>query len=275
MPKKSKCHHERRNSPSVATWSPISSCFLMIFSISRSSTSLSWAALMTPFSRSARASFKGALRKRLPTTSARNGGLFLVIERLPLSVWPSTKRAARVSSTVKTRGHRRSARCATHGGRRRCRGDRQNVRSGARPARSGARAAAPCLHPLLISSVAKQRGARCTRARAEHLLGGGASAGWVAGRRRSALARTAGLERGMMKGLRASAHFFNRKVGFSRLGLVLSLVIVVGAAVVLYRTLRDINPGELLNVLEATDWRTLGVAGLFVCAGYLTLTLYD
>jgi uncharacterized membrane protein YbhN (UPF0104 family) len=131
------------------------------------------------------------------------------------------------------------------------------------------------LHPLLISSVAKQRGARCTRARAEHLLGGGASAGWVAGRRRSALARTAGLERGMMKGLRASAHFFNRKVGFSRLGLVLSLVIVVGAAVVLYRTLRDINPGELLNVLEATDWRTLGVAGLFVCAGYLTLTLYD
>src|ERR1700758_1391649 len=53
----------------------------MIFSISRSSTSASCAALIAPFSRLARASFKGAVRNRLPTMSARNGGLLLVIGR--------------------------------------------------------------------------------------------------------------------------------------------------------------------------------------------------
>ena len=34
-------------------------------------------AVIAPFSRFARASFKAAVRNRLPTTSARNGGLFL------------------------------------------------------------------------------------------------------------------------------------------------------------------------------------------------------
>jgi glycosyltransferase 2 family protein len=79
----------------------------------------------------------------------------------------------------------------------------------------------------------------------------------------------------MLKRLRAAAHFFNRKVGFSRLGVALSIAIVVVAVVMLYRILRDIDPEELLDALEATDWRTLGVAGFFVAAGYLTLTFYD
>jgi glycosyltransferase 2 family protein len=79
----------------------------------------------------------------------------------------------------------------------------------------------------------------------------------------------------MLKELRAAADFFNRKIGFSRLGMVLSLAIIVVAAVVLYRILRDIDPDELIDALEATDWRTLGFAGLFVAAGYLTLTFYD
>ncbi len=65
----------------------------------------------------------------------------------------------------------------------------------------------------------------------------------------------------MLKNLRAAAHFFNRKVGFSRLGVVLSLAIVIVAVVALYRILRDINIDELVDALEATDWRTLGIAG--------------
>src|SRR5450756_9043 len=72
--KKSKCHQERRNSPSVASFRPTSACFLMIFSISRSSTALSAAESISPLARLARASFSGALRSRLPTMSARNGG---------------------------------------------------------------------------------------------------------------------------------------------------------------------------------------------------------
>jgi glycosyltransferase 2 family protein len=79
----------------------------------------------------------------------------------------------------------------------------------------------------------------------------------------------------MLKGLRAAVHLFSEKVGFSRLGVVLSLVIIVVAAVVLYHILRDIDLDELVDAIEATDWRTLIIAGLFVAAAYLTLTFYD
>src|SRR5271156_763800 len=88
-------------------------------------------------------------------------------------------------------------------------------------------------------------------------------------------ARAAGPERGMLKKLRGTAHFFDRKFGWSRIGLLLSLTIIAVAAVVLYHILRHIDPDALVDALEATDWPTLIFAGLFVAAGYLTLTLYD
>src|SRR5262245_37787097 len=73
--KKSKCHHERRNSPSVASFSPTSSCFLTILSISRSSTAFNAAASISFLAYLVRASFSGAVRSRLPTWSARKGGV--------------------------------------------------------------------------------------------------------------------------------------------------------------------------------------------------------
>ncbi len=79
----------------------------------------------------------------------------------------------------------------------------------------------------------------------------------------------------MVKTLRGTAHFFDRKIGFSRLGLAFSLTIIIVAAIVLYRILRDIDPDALIDALEATDWRTLIISGVFVAAGYLTLTFYD
>jgi hypothetical protein len=88
-------------------------------------------------------------------------------------------------------------------------------------------------------------------------------------------AQAPGPERGMLKRLRGTAHFFDRKVGLSRIGFALSLTIIVVAVVVLYRILRHIDPDELLDAIEATDWQTLIIAGLFVAAGYLTLTFYD
>jgi uncharacterized membrane protein YbhN (UPF0104 family) len=87
-------------------------------------------------------------------------------------------------------------------------------------------------------------------------------------------ARTADPERSM-KRLRGPALFFNAKVGWSRLGVLLSLAIIAIALVVLYRILRDIDPDELIDAIEATDWRTLFIAALFVAGGYLTLTFYD
>jgi hypothetical protein len=79
----------------------------------------------------------------------------------------------------------------------------------------------------------------------------------------------------MLNRLRGTARYFDRKVGLSRIGFVLSVTIIIIALVVLFRILRDIDPDELLDALEATDWRTLGIAGVFVAAGYLTLTFYD
>jgi len=88
-------------------------------------------------------------------------------------------------------------------------------------------------------------------------------------------AQAAGPERSVLTKLRGTARYFKRKIGLSRIGLVLSLTIIAVAVVVLYHTLREIDPDELVDAIEATDWRTLIIAGLFVAAGYLTLTFYD
>src|SRR5215212_3056636 len=72
--RKSRCHHERRNSPSVTARRPTSSCFWMTRSISPSSTALSSSAEISPLARFARASFRAGGRSRLPTWSARKGG---------------------------------------------------------------------------------------------------------------------------------------------------------------------------------------------------------
>src|ERR1043165_6163600 len=56
---------------------PTSSCFLISFSISVSSTFLRSGAEISPFSRLARACFSGSERRKLPTWSARNGALVL------------------------------------------------------------------------------------------------------------------------------------------------------------------------------------------------------
>jgi glycosyltransferase 2 family protein len=88
-------------------------------------------------------------------------------------------------------------------------------------------------------------------------------------------AQAADSGRGLFRSLRAAAASFNRKIGFRRIGLLLSLAIIVIAVVVLYHILRDIDTEELVDAIEATDWRTLIIAGLFVAAGYLTLTCYD
>jgi uncharacterized membrane protein YbhN (UPF0104 family) len=88
-------------------------------------------------------------------------------------------------------------------------------------------------------------------------------------------AQAADPERSMLKRLRGTAHYFNSRVGLSRIGLVLSLTIIAVAVVVLYHILREIDPDALIDAIDATDWRTLLIAGLFVAAGYLTLTFYD
>jgi glycosyltransferase 2 family protein len=84
-----------------------------------------------------------------------------------------------------------------------------------------------------------------------------------------------GLERGMAERLRTAAHFFERNIGFSRIGFAISLTIIIVAVVALYHILSDLDVEALLDALDATDWRSLVISGFFVAAGYLTLTFYD
>src|SRR5215471_17347498 len=75
LARKSKCHQERRNSPSVANFKPIEACLCTTFSISMSSTLRSSSGVISRFSSLARASLMRGGRSRLPTSSARKGGL--------------------------------------------------------------------------------------------------------------------------------------------------------------------------------------------------------
>src|SRR5689334_315924 len=84
LARKSKCHQERRNSPSVASFRPMEACLCTIFSISRSSALRRSSAVISPFSSLARASLMRGGRNRLPTSSARNGGLVLCMVSTPI-----------------------------------------------------------------------------------------------------------------------------------------------------------------------------------------------
>jgi uncharacterized membrane protein YbhN (UPF0104 family) len=78
-----------------------------------------------------------------------------------------------------------------------------------------------------------------------------------------------------MDWLRALARFFDKKVGWHRVGFILSAAIIAVAAVVLYRKLHDINVAKVLTAVSTVEYRDVAKAALFVAAGYFTLTFYD
>ena len=79
----------------------------------------------------------------------------------------------------------------------------------------------------------------------------------------------------MMSVLRAIASFCQDKIGWSKIGLLLSFAIITTAVVVLYRALYNIEIQEVVAALHATQPRHIIAAGAFVAAGYFTLTFYD
>jgi uncharacterized membrane protein YbhN (UPF0104 family) len=78
-----------------------------------------------------------------------------------------------------------------------------------------------------------------------------------------------------MNWLRGAARFFEEKIGWHRLGFVLSISIIAVAAWVLYRKLHDINLAKVLNAMATVDYSDVALAALFVAGGYFTLTFYD
>src|SRR5215813_6473410 len=79
----------------------------------------------------------------------------------------------------------------------------------------------------------------------------------------------------MLNVVRASARIIKERIGWNRVSFLLSLAIIVVAAVVLYRMLHDIEVDEVLEALRATEPRQILLASLFVAAAYFTLTFYD
>ncbi len=82
-------------------------------------------------------------------------------------------------------------------------------------------------------------------------------------------------ERRVLDAVHRAALFCDQKIGWNRIGFVLSAAIIAVAGLVLYRILQDINPGDVAAALLATNWHHFALAALFVAGGYVTLTFYD
>ena len=78
-----------------------------------------------------------------------------------------------------------------------------------------------------------------------------------------------------MSWLRALARIFDQKIGWHRVGFILSATIIAIAAVVLYRKLHNISISKVLTAMATVEYRDVTLAALYVAAGYFTLTFYD
>jgi len=79
----------------------------------------------------------------------------------------------------------------------------------------------------------------------------------------------------MLTMLRAIARFLDEKIGWNRIGVLLSVAIIAIAAIVLFQMLRDIDVSEVVQAVRDTDKHDIAFAALFVALGYFTLTFYD
>jgi uncharacterized membrane protein YbhN (UPF0104 family) len=81
--------------------------------------------------------------------------------------------------------------------------------------------------------------------------------------------------RGVLNAARVTYRFCEEKVGWSRIGFVISITIIAIAAYALYNILRGIEMREVAHALLHSDPRDVLLATLFVAGGYFTLTFYD
>jgi glycosyltransferase 2 family protein len=65
------------------------------------------------------------------------------------------------------------------------------------------------------------------------------------------------------------------RLGRGTISAAISLSVLAVAAFVLYELLRDADFGKVLTALKAQSIQKIAVSGLFVIAGYVTLTFYD
>jgi len=79
----------------------------------------------------------------------------------------------------------------------------------------------------------------------------------------------------MLDAIRRAFSFLRQKQILHRLGVAISVLVIGIACYVLYHMLRGINVADVLEAVRETEPRQIVLAGLFVAAGYFTLTFYD
>jgi len=78
-----------------------------------------------------------------------------------------------------------------------------------------------------------------------------------------------------LNAVRVGVRFFDRKVGWNRIGIVLSITIIVIAAAALVHTLHGIRWDRVGRAVLRTEVADIALAAVFVAGSYLTLTFYD
>src|SRR5499427_7993012 len=79
----------------------------------------------------------------------------------------------------------------------------------------------------------------------------------------------------MLQTLRRAIFFLRQKQVLHRMGVAISVTVIGIACYVLYHMLRGINVDEVVEAIKSTELHQIVLAGIFVTAGYFTLTFYD
>src|SRR5689334_11969815 len=79
----------------------------------------------------------------------------------------------------------------------------------------------------------------------------------------------------MLEAIRGTVSFLRHKQILHKLGVVVSVTVIAIACYVLFHMLRHIDIDDVLEAIKATEPSSIALAGLFVAAGYFTLTFYD
>jgi uncharacterized membrane protein YbhN (UPF0104 family) len=79
----------------------------------------------------------------------------------------------------------------------------------------------------------------------------------------------------MRNAMNGIARAVQSRIGWNRIGIALSLLIMAAALVTLTRLLREVELDKVLAALAAMSPRTIAHAAVFVALGYVTLTFYD
>jgi glycosyltransferase 2 family protein len=79
----------------------------------------------------------------------------------------------------------------------------------------------------------------------------------------------------MLQAIRRTILVLRQKQILHRLGVAVSVTVIGIACYVLYHMLRGIDVDEVIEAIKSTESSDIALAGLFVAAGYFTLTFYD